>query len=50
MPYAFMSFGGFPGITGRFHPFPGVVLDYDLECESLVVLLDRSAFDGAPSY
>ena len=44
-----MSFGGFLGIGERFHPMPWSMLEYDIERDGYVVLLDKSVLEKAPS-
>ena len=48
--YAVMSFGGFLGIGGSYHPLPWKVLDYDTRMGGYVVDLDKQRLQGAPSY
>jgi sporulation protein YlmC with PRC-barrel domain len=48
--YAIISFGGFLGLGGRFHPVPWSLLDYDVERDGFVVPLDKAALEGAPHY
>jgi sporulation protein YlmC with PRC-barrel domain len=48
--YAIMSFGGFLGIGGKFHPLPWDSLDYDPGVGGYVVNLSRQQLEGAPSY
>jgi sporulation protein YlmC with PRC-barrel domain len=48
--YAIMSFGGFLGIGGKFHPLPWELLDYDMERAGFVVPLDPSELKDAPHY
>jgi PRC-barrel domain len=48
--YAIMSFGGFLGIGGRYHPLPWQTLTYDPGRGGYVVDLDRTRLEGAPSY
>jgi PRC-barrel domain len=48
--YAVMSFGGFLGIGGRYHPLPWSVLTYDTGQGGYIVDLDRMMLEGAPTY
>jgi sporulation protein YlmC with PRC-barrel domain len=48
--YAIISFGGFLGLGGRFHPVPWSLLDYDVAQDGFVVPLDKSALEDAPHY
>ena len=48
--YAVMSFGGFLGIGGSYHPLPWRVLDYDTGMGGYVVDLDQEKLRGAPSF
>jgi hypothetical protein len=48
--YAVMSFGGFLGIGGRYHPLPWSVLTYDTGQDGYIVDLDRTMLEGAPTY
>ena len=48
--YAVMSFGGFLGIGGSYHPLPWKVLDYDTRMGGYVVDLDKDKLQGAPSF
>jgi hypothetical protein len=48
--YAIMSFGGFLGIGGKFHPLPWQVLTYSPDLDGYVVDLDRDRLEGAPAY
>jgi PRC-barrel domain len=48
--YAVMSFGGFLGIGGRYHPLPWSVLTYDTGQGGYIVDLDRTKLEGAPTY
>jgi hypothetical protein len=48
--YAIMSFGGFLGIGGKFHPLPWALLDYDMERAGFVVPLDPAVLKDAPNY
>lgn len=45
-----MSFGGFVGMGGSYHPLPWSVLTYDTRRSGYVVDLDRSRLEAAPSY
>lgn len=48
--FALMSFGGFLGLGGRFHPLPWSVLRYDEGSRGYVVDLDRKTLESAPNY
>jgi PRC-barrel domain len=48
--YAVMSFGGFLGIGGRYHPLPWSVLTYGTGQGGYLVDLDRTMLEGAPTY
>jgi sporulation protein YlmC with PRC-barrel domain len=48
--YAIISFGGFLGLGGQFHPVPWSLLDYDVKQDGFVVPLDKSSLEGAPHY
>jgi len=48
--YALLSFGGFLGIGGRYHPLPWSVLDYDTTRNGYVVPLNKAQLEAAPSY
>jgi hypothetical protein len=48
--YAVMSFGGFLGLGGSYHPLPWKVLDYDTRMGGYVVDLDKDKLRGAPSF
>ena len=48
--YAVMSFGGFLGIGGSYHPLPWKALTYDTSQGGYVVDLDKDRLRGAPSY
>jgi PRC-barrel domain len=48
--YAVMSFGGFLGIGGSYHPLPWRMLKYNVRQGGYVVDLDRRRLEGAPSY
>ncbi len=48
--YAVLSFGGFLGIGGRYHPLPWGTLKYDPTFGGYVVGLDRRVLEGSPSY
>jgi hypothetical protein len=45
-----MSFGGFLGLGGSYHPLPWRVLDYDTGLGGYVVDLDKDELQGAPSF
>jgi hypothetical protein len=48
--YAVMSFGGFLGVGGSYHPLPWRALTYDTGKGGYVVDLDKDRLRGAPSY
>ena len=48
--YAVMSFGGFLGIGGKYHPLPWKVLTYDTDLGGYVVDLDEETLREAPSF
>jgi len=48
--YAVMSFGGFLGMGGSYHPLPWRVLSYDPRLGGYVVDADRRRLEEAPSY
>lgn len=48
--YAIMSFGGFLGIGGKFHPVPWPLLAYDAERGGFTVPLDPADLEKAPKY
>jgi hypothetical protein len=48
--YAVMSFGGFLGMGGSYHPLPWRALTYDTGKGGYVVDLDKQRLQGAPSY
>ena len=48
--YALMSFGGFLGMGGRYHPLPWDILRYDTAQDGYVVPMDKAALKTAPSY
>jgi len=48
--YAIMSFGGFLGIGGKFHPVPWSLLDYDVARGGFTVPIDPVELKAAPSY
>ena len=48
--YAVMSFGGFLGLGGSYHPLPWKVLTYDTGKGGYVVDLDKDKLEGAPGY
>jgi PRC-barrel domain len=48
--YAVMSFGGFLGMGGSYHPLPWKALTYDTNQGGYVVDLDKDKLKGAPSY
>jgi hypothetical protein len=43
-----MSFGGFLGIGGKYHPLPWSTLRYEQRC--YVVDLDKRTLENAPTY
>ena len=45
-----MSFGGFLGMGGSYHPLPWRALTYDTNLGGYVVDLDKDRLQGAPSY
>lgn len=46
--YAIMSFGGFLGIGGKYHPLPWSWLRYDANLGGYVVNIDRAQLEMAP--
>ncbi len=48
--YAVMSFGGFLGVGGSYHPLPWRAPTYDTNLGGYVVDLDKDRLQGAPSY
>src|SRR5215204_6666007 len=48
--YAVMSFGGFLGMGGSYHPLPWRALTYDTNQGGYVVDLDKDRLSKAPSY
>jgi sporulation protein YlmC with PRC-barrel domain len=48
--YAIMSFGGFLGMGGKYHPLPWQSLNYDPGLGGYVVELTREQLEGAPAY
>jgi hypothetical protein len=48
--YAVMSFGGFLGVGGSYHPLPWRALTYDTNLGGYVVDLDKDRLQRAPSY
>jgi PRC-barrel domain len=48
--YAVMSFGGFLGIGGSYHPLPWKALTYDPRLGGYLVDTDRSRLEQAPYY
>ena len=48
--YAVMSFGGFLGMGGGYHPLPWKALAYDTGLGGYVVDLDKDRLQGAPSH
>lgn len=48
--YAVMSFGGFLGMGGSYHPLPWDALDYDTDRDGYVVDIDKERLMEAPSY
>ncbi len=48
--YAVMSFGGFLGMGGSYHPLPWKVLTYDTGKGGYMVDLDKDRLQKAPSY
>ena len=48
--YTVMSFGGFLGVGGSYHPLPWRSLTYDTGLGGYVVDLDKDRLRGAPSY
>jgi hypothetical protein len=48
--YAVMSFGGFLGIGGSYHPLPWEALTYDTNLGGYVVDLDKDRLSKAPSH
>jgi hypothetical protein len=48
--YAIMSFGGFLGISQKYHPLPWNALTYDTGKKGYVVDADKERLMGAPSY
>ena len=48
--YAVLSFGGFLGMGGSYHPLPWKALTYDTRLGGYVVDVSREQLEGAPSY
>ncbi len=48
--YAVMSFGGFLGMGGSYHPLPWEALTYDTKLGGYVVDLDKDRLSKAPSH
>lgn len=48
--YAVMSFGGFLGMGGEYHPLPWDQLTYDTAQGGYVVDLDKAKLEDAPRY
>jgi hypothetical protein len=48
--YVVMSFGGFLGLGGSYHPLPWKALTYDTRLGGYVIDLDRDRLEGAPQY
>ena len=48
--YAIVSFGGFLGVGGRYHPLPWNTLKYDTRQGGYVVGLTLQQLEGAPTY
>jgi len=48
--YAVMSFGGFLGMGGSYHPLPWNALDYDERMGGYVVDVSEDRLTNAPSY
>ena len=48
--YAIMSFGGFLGISEKFHPLPWDMLDYDTEIGGYRLPTTGTSFKDAPAY
>jgi hypothetical protein len=48
--YAILSFGGFLGVGGSYHPLPWSLLRYNTNLGGYVVEIDESQLEGAPSY
>lgn len=48
--YAVMSFGGFLGVGGSYHPLPWKALTYDTRLGGYVVDLDNDQLQNAPRY
>jgi hypothetical protein len=48
--YAVLSFGGFLGVGGSYHPLPWRSLTYDTDLGGYVVDIDKDRLQGAPSY
>ena len=48
--YAVMSFGGFLGMGGSYHPLPWRALTYDTDKGGYVVDLDKDRLEEAPRY
>jgi PRC-barrel domain len=48
--YAVMSFGGFLGMGGSYHPLPWKALTYDTSMGGYVVDIDKNRLQNAPSY
>ena len=48
--YAIMSFGGFLGLGGDYHPIPWSKLKYDTTLGGYVVDIEPRMLEGAPAY
>jgi hypothetical protein len=48
--YAILSFGGFLGIGGSYHPLPWSLLRYNTNLGGYVVEIDENRLQDAPSY
>ncbi len=48
--YAIMSFGGFLGLGGDYHPIPWSKLKYDTRMGGYVVDIEKRVLEGAPAY
>jgi sporulation protein YlmC with PRC-barrel domain len=48
--YAVLSFGGFLGLGGKYHPVPWNKLTYDERYGGYVIDLDKRQLEGAPAY
>ncbi len=48
--YAILSFGGFLGIGGSYHPLPWSLLRYNTNLGGYVVEIDENQLKDAPSY